>query len=340
MHIIGNKIQRMRFYMLVSLIAFHAPPGAAQTIALGWPIACEYGTNCIIQNYVDADSTAAARDFTCGPLTYNQHKGTDIRLLNEVQMQQGVDVLAAADGRVRGVRDGMADVNVNLIGKDAIKNRECGNGVVINHAAGYDTQYCHMMKNSITVQQGQDVKAGDILGKVGMSGATEFPHLHFQVSRLGKVLDPFTAEPIGSNCGQHPTTTFWQKNIATKITYTSSFLLGQGFTSVAPKADQMRTHPETPEKISRDAAALIYWADVMGARVGDVLKLSIYAPNGALWVSRDVPFIRNQAVSFAFVGKKATPEGLVPGIYSTKLSLTRPDSAAPVLEASTKVSVE
>lgn len=312
----------------------------AQTISLDWPIECEFGKNCVVQNYVDEDSTASARDFTCGPLTYDQHKGTDIRLLNEAAMRKGVNVLAAADGVVRGVRDGMNDVNVNVIGKDAIKNRECGNGVVLDHAAGYDTQYCHMMKGSIVVTQGQKVKAGDVLGKVGMSGATEFPHLHFQVSRLGKILDPYTGASAGSNCGQSDANSLWREEVKAKTSYISSFLLGHGFVTVVPKAEIIRNQASTPSVISRSSPALIYWADVMGARVGDTLSLAIYAPSGNLWATRDVPFNRNQALSFSFVGKKATPEGLIPGVYTSKVMLKRAGKDTAVFEATTEVNVE
>lgn len=312
----------------------------AQTISLDWPIDCEFGKNCVVQNYVDEDSTSSARDYTCGSLAYDQHKGTDIRLLNEAAMRKGVNVLAAADGVVRGVRDGMQDVNVNVIGKEAIKNRECGNGVVLDHPSGYDTQYCHMMKGSIAVTQGQAIKKGEVLGKVGMSGATEFPHLHFQVSRLGKILDPYTGASAGSNCGQSDANSLWRKEVKAKIPYTSTFVLGQGFTTSAPNIEQMRNTPTTLATIDRNAPAIIYWIDVMGARIADTLSLVIYAPSGNAWVSRDVPFTRNQAVSFSFVGRKGTPEGLIPGTYIAKAVLTRANKDVAVFESTLKVNVK
>lgn len=326
--------------LMMGCLATYAAQAQAQTISLDWPIACEYGKNCVVQNYVDEDSTSSARDYTCGPLTYDQHKGTDIRLLNEQAMRRGVNVLAAADGVVRGVRDGMNDVNVNVIGKEAIKNRECGNGVVLDHMAGYDTQYCHMMKGSIVVKQGQSIKKGDVLGKVGMSGATEFPHLHFQVSRLGKILDPYTGARAGSNCGQSDANSLWSNEVKAKIPYTSSFVLGQGFTTSPPNAEQMRINPKTSAIIDRNAPAIIYWIDVMGARIGDTLSLVIYAPSGNAWVTRDVPFNRNQAVSFSFVGRKGTPEGLIPGTYVAKAVLVRANKDVPVVESTLKVNVK
>ena len=75
------------------------------------------------------------------------------------------------------------------IGPDApdVSDRECGNGVVIQHNDGFETQYCHMAQGSITVSTGQTC-CGHTLGKVGLSGQTQFPHLHVAVRKDGKVL--------------------------------------------------------------------------------------------------------------------------------------------------------
>jgi len=63
--------------------------------------------------------------------------------------------------------------------RERVKGKECGNGVVITHGDGYETQLCHLKQASIIVQKGDQVKKGDILGFVGTSGASEFPHVHF-----------------------------------------------------------------------------------------------------------------------------------------------------------------
>ena len=76
-------------------------------------------------------------------------------------MEAGVDVLAAADGMVKATRDGMADPNVAETGVDAVKDVECGNGVLIEHDDGWSTQYCHMKKGSIRVREGDTVHHRD-----------------------------------------------------------------------------------------------------------------------------------------------------------------------------------
>ena len=64
--------------------------------------------------------------------------------------------------------------------------------VVISHADGYETQYSSLQQEP-PVEQGKTVKAGDIIGLVGSTAAAEGdvgPHLHFSVSKDGRVVDP------------------------------------------------------------------------------------------------------------------------------------------------------
>jgi len=122
--------------------AHQAPP------KLGVPLACTMGRDCFVQNYVDVDPGAGARDHTCGPLTRDGHKGTDIRLVDLGAMRGGVAVVAAAAGTVLALRDGMADAGLSEASREAIKGRECGNGVVVDLGGGWHTQYCHLGKGS------------------------------------------------------------------------------------------------------------------------------------------------------------------------------------------------
>jgi murein DD-endopeptidase MepM/ murein hydrolase activator NlpD len=142
------------------------------------------------------------RDYACGAETYDGHEGTDIRLRTTAEIAKGVGVLASASGTVIGVRDGMADHLVRTdADREAVAAFECGNGVRIDHGEGWITQYCHMRKGSIVVKKGDEVKPGTKLGEVGYSGQAAFAHVHIQVTKDGKVIDPFLpeAEPT---CGK------------------------------------------------------------------------------------------------------------------------------------------
>jgi len=63
-----------------------------------------------------------------------------------------------------------------------------GRAVIIRHAGGYETRYYHM--NSIAVSRGQEVKSGEYIGNVGSTGRSTGNHLHFEIRRFTRALDP------------------------------------------------------------------------------------------------------------------------------------------------------
>lgn len=65
-----------------------------------------------------------------------------------------------------------------------------GNMVLINHGDGYKTRYAHMISGSITVKVGDYVEAGRTIGRVGSTGNSTGPHLHFEVIYRGETQNP------------------------------------------------------------------------------------------------------------------------------------------------------
>lgn len=63
-----------------------------------------------------------------------------------------------------------------------------GNHIVIRHGFGYETLYGHLSRYKC--RAGQRVKRGDIIGYVGSTGRSEGPHLHYEVHKNGKVVNP------------------------------------------------------------------------------------------------------------------------------------------------------
>lgn len=96
------------------------------------------------------------------------------------QFHHGVDI-ALADG---------TDVRSPLPGRVifAGPNGGYGNFVAVDHGQGWVTQYAHL--SEISVKNGDPVKISDLLGKVGSTGVSTGPHLHFEVVRDGKTVDP------------------------------------------------------------------------------------------------------------------------------------------------------
>ena len=79
--------------LALPLLAISATGAGAQSIPnprFSLPIDCEIGVSCFIQNYVDRDPTPGRADYRCGHLSYDKHKGTDIRIRDLVAMRGGV----------------------------------------------------------------------------------------------------------------------------------------------------------------------------------------------------------------------------------------------------------
>jgi urea transporter len=87
------------------------------------------------------------------------------------------NVISPASGSVVVAEDGIDD---NLVGEvNTIKN--WGNTVIIKHAEGLYSKLSHLQKGSVVVKAGDNVQYGQVIGKVGNSGRSPYPHLHFQL---------------------------------------------------------------------------------------------------------------------------------------------------------------
>ncbi|NDF12678.1 MAG: M23 family metallopeptidase [Proteobacteria bacterium] len=315
-----------RILLSLFLLAFSAP---AYAIEFDLPLHCSPGKDCFIQNFVDTAPGRRYNDYHCGYLSYDKHDGTDFRLPNYVAMEKGVDVVAAADGVIRATRDGVDDVNYSTIDPAKVKDIECGNGVVIDHVGGYQTQYCHLKKGSVKVLRNTKVKRGDVIGQVGLSGKTEFPHVHFAVRLNKKIIDPFTGFEPEITCDTNVTrTSLWSKNAAAALVYQPTALLSYGFTSVPPQAETARKGQNSEKEIPINATNIIFWVDIMGTQKGDKLTMKLVSPNGKELTVHDREFKTNSAVQFIYIGKTNKNIGLWPkGNYFGKVKLERPDES-------------
>ena len=92
----------------------------------------------------------------------------------------GMDFAAPVGTPVRATGDGQI-VETQSIGAQGVK-------VVIDHGYGYKTVYAHLDK--FTVKTGQKVTRGEIIGNVGSTGMSTAPHLHYEVYKNGRPVNP------------------------------------------------------------------------------------------------------------------------------------------------------
>jgi hypothetical protein len=94
-------------------------------------------------------------------------------------------VYAAAGGKVAHVTYDMPDMTPGALPDPRIfrgdPRRILGNAVAISHANGEFTYYAHLQQASIEVNEGQMIRRGTLLGKVGNSGQSPGPHLHLHL---------------------------------------------------------------------------------------------------------------------------------------------------------------
>lgn len=102
---------------------------------------------------------------------------------NEEHYIFGEPVYAPCSGRVIEVKTGVPDnegASMDVGPEDGM-----GNYVVLN-CQGLIITLVHLQNNSIVVEEGQYITVGDLLGRVGNSGFSQEPHLHFQAARMAK----------------------------------------------------------------------------------------------------------------------------------------------------------
>ncbi len=310
----------MRFAMLVASISL-AVPATASDFLLAFPADCTLGQNCYIQQYPDADPTQGAHDYTCGTLVYDGHKGTDIALPTLQALSENIRVLAAAPGRVLGTRNTMPDALLGSPDAPDLAGRDCGNGLVIDHGNGWHTQYCHLREGSVIVRSGEDVKTGEPLGIIGISGRTEFPHLHMSVRKDGNSIDPFAPNGIAPNgtteCGTAAERTLW----ADPPAYVAGGWIGAGFASDVPRFADIKAGTAQTE-LTGDPSAMVIWGFGYGSKSGDTLQIEIKGPSGVVH-AHQTQLERTQAQMFRASGLRRPALGWQPGIYTGTLTWRR-----------------
>ncbi|MGK7651707.1 M23 family metallopeptidase [Roseovarius sp. B08] len=302
---------------LTAALILLATPAMAEPPTLALPIDCALGQSCYIEDYVDLDPGQGQFDFMCGLKSRDDHRGTDFHLMSFEAMETGVNVLAAAPGRVAATRDGMEDIAFTPETSDRVAGQECGNGARIDHGDGWQTLYCHLKKGSIVVQEGQQVETGTPLGEIGLSGMTNAPHLHLTVLKDGEVIDPFLPEAEPGTCGTATGPGLWE----TALPYHRAGLFTAAFSTAVPAFDDVKSGDARVTETTFDTPLVLY-GYVFYAQPGDTMRITASGPEGEIFYHSET-LEAPQAQLFRAYGRRAPEGGWPPGAYRGYVTLER-----------------
>jgi murein DD-endopeptidase MepM/ murein hydrolase activator NlpD len=145
--------------------------------------------------YYDLDGKSVRRAFLMKPLEFRRissrySTGRFHPVLKRTRAHRGVDYAADRGTPIMATADGVVTHRGPLGG--------LGNAVVIRHPNGFLTRYGHMSRFAPDVHVGTRVRQEQVIGYVGATGLATGPHLHYEMWRSGRPVDPLAIElPAG-----------------------------------------------------------------------------------------------------------------------------------------------
>lgn len=133
--------------------------------------------------FYEASGVGEQRSGLVAPVPGGITSGFGVRrhpILGYRRMHSGIDFSARYGTPIVAVTDGRVSSAGRMGG--------CGNAVRVSHANGLQTRYCHMSR--IAVSGGQSVRRGQVIGYVGSTGLSTGAHLHYEMYRGGRAVDP------------------------------------------------------------------------------------------------------------------------------------------------------
>lgn len=318
-------MQRAAVFLFVftSISAGLHPNGAVAMVDdILLPLDCEPNEDCWVVRYVDHDPGPDAKDYACGPMSGDGHKGTDFAVRDLAAVSSGVKVRAAAGGRVAAVRDGMEDRLIDASDVAAVGGRECGNGVRIDHGDGWISLYCHLRRGSTMVVEGDEVVAGQTLGLVGLSGQTSFPHLHFDLRKDDRPVDPFVGIQREASCGpgERP---LWNREVRRSLDYRPPLLTNSGITGTVPDKDDARKGWHRETVLPSQSPSLTLWIDGYWFEQGDRVAFRLQGPDRNVVIDRSLEIGQTRQRWFSFASAPRPFGGWPAGTYRGEVRVQR-----------------
>jgi len=146
-------------------------------------------------SYFDGEGRSVRRAFLTKPLEFRRissrfTSGRFHPILRRWRAHRGIDYAANSGTPIQATGDGV------IIKRG--RNGGLGNAVVVQHPNGFETRYGHMSRFASGQAIGTRVTQGQTIGYVGMTGLATGPHLHYEMLRRGRHMDPLSVDlPAG-----------------------------------------------------------------------------------------------------------------------------------------------
>jgi hypothetical protein len=164
---------------------------------------------------------------------------------------------------------------------------------------------------------------GQPIGLVGLSGDTEFPHLHFTVRLAGAIVDPFAFGPALDSCNSGGRS-LWASALRAQLDYREREILNYGFSAVPPTMELIESGDIKNSPPNGQSGALAAYVRAIGLQKGDEQSLTIQGPDGSLFSEAVSPALEsNKAQYFISSGKRRTAPAWPQGSYAATYRVAR-----------------
>ena len=147
------------------------------------------------------------------------------------------------------------------------------------------------------------MQLGDILGQVGMSGQSNFPHLHLSVSKYGNTIDLFRQEQA-QTCSQMAGNGLWHQ----APFYSATSLFTVGFSTAIPSFSAVKLGAARLTALAHNDAALVLYGYAFYTEAGDLIDLKVTCPEG-ISVEHTTQIEKTQSQLFRAFGKRHPQKG-------------------------------
>lgn len=166
-------------------------------------------------SYYDLDGKSVRRAFLMKPLEFRRisDRFTNARyhpILKKWRAHKGVDYAANAGTPIMATGDGVVVAR-------GMTSGGYGNMIEIRHPNGFHTRYGHLRGFARGIQVGTRVHQSEVIGYVGMTGLATGPHLHYEILRGGKQMDPLSVRLPAGDPVPTDARSAWQQAMSARV---------------------------------------------------------------------------------------------------------------------------